>query len=88
MYTGTNDNFVAEILRAANVAKGSKPVDYAAKNRCSSKRIQEDERYRINEAFSNSTVLMRAMLEDKLADACGRRGEDLREVRLHLVLGL
>jgi hypothetical protein len=69
------------------VAKGSKPVDYAAKNRSCSKRIHEDERSRLNEAmftfnptFSNSTVLMRAMLEDKLADACGRRGEDLREV--------
>jgi hypothetical protein len=49
---------------------------------------QVDERESLNEAlftsskgFSNDNGWMRTVLEDKLGDACGRRGEDLREVR-------
>lgn len=52
------------------------------------KRILPEERYNINEALygfdrvfnGNNKVAMRSHLVDKLADACGRRGEDLREV--------
>jgi hypothetical protein len=76
-----------EVKRAALAANSNRPLDYHAIDRTYNKRINEEERSNLNDAmftfnpiFSNSTVLMRAFLEDKLGDACGRRGEDLREV--------
>jgi hypothetical protein len=75
-------------MRAALTARENRPIDFAEHNRAYSKRITVEERELINDTlFTNpDNVLggpmkqMRVFAMDKLADACGRRGMDLRGV--------
>lgn len=84
-----------EVMREALTARASRPIDFVTYNRAHSKRITVEERELINETlFTNpDNVLggplkqMRVFAMDKLADACGRRGMDLRGVsQTHLYL--
>ena len=82
-----------EVYRARIVATATAETDFYDVNRALTKRMTPDERNSINEAlfnfnggFQDPGVLMRAVVLIKLNEACGRRGEDLREVRIFFIL--
>lgn len=80
-----------DLLRASNTEKNSEQIDYAASSRRVTKRFTVEEKERLltnlwNPILKyNPTQIMRRLIQQILPAADGRRGEDLREIKIAML---
>lgn len=80
-----------ELLRASNKEKLSEQVDYAGSSRRVTKRFTDEEKQKIIQNLwdpiitSNPQQIMRRLIQQLLPAADGRRGEDLREIKIAML---